>query len=306
MNTELVLMPISDCGNINEFFNTLKEDLFSITNPLFLYLCFPKLQPMIKHINFLFFLVFSFNNTQALPIPEWGPTGHRTIGAIAQKHLNKKTNKEIEKILQGESLAMVSTYGDEIKSDSRYKKFDTWHYVNFPFDTKYKDSKKNPKGDIVMGINYCISILRNNNSSEDDKNFYLKFLVHLIGDLHQPLHVGRADDRGGNDIKVKWFYKNSNLHRVWDSDMIESWNMSYTELALNTQKMSNQQVNEIKRGDILDWTYESQKLAQKVYNSAKNGDKLSYKYSYENFSTVRKQIQKAGIRLAKILNDIYS
>ena len=88
--------------------------------------------------------------------------------------------------------------------------------------------------------------------------------------------------------------------------MIESWNMSYTELALNSKKLSNQQINSIKEGDILDWTYESQKLAQKIYSSSKEGDNLSYKYSYENFSAVRSQIQKAGIRLAKILNEIYS
>ena len=266
----------------------------------------PKLNTMPIRISLLFTIVFSFNLIHATPGPQWGATGHRTIGEIALKHLNKRTNKEIEKILQGESLAFVSTYGDEIKSDSRYKKFDAWHYVNFPFDSKYENSTKNPKGDIVIGINSCISVLRNNNSTKEDKVFYLKFLVHLIGDLHQPLHVGRSEDRGGNDIKIKWFYKNSNLHRVWDSDMIESWNMSYTELASNSKKLSKQQIDTIKQGEVLDWTYESQKLAQEIYNSTKDGDKLSYKYSYDNFATVRSQIQKAGIRLAKILNEIYS
>lgn len=260
---------------------------------------------MTKHISIFFAIIFFSSNIYAVNHPEWGATGHRTIGEIAQKYLNKRTNREIRKILHGESLALISTFGDEIKSDSRYKKFSSWHYVNFPFDTKYKDSDKNPNGDIVMGIDYCINILENNNSSAEDKVFYLKLLVHLIGDLHQPLHVGRAEDRGGNDIKVKWFYKNSNLHRVWDSDMIESWNMSYSELALNSKKISKQQVNSIEAGDVLDWTYESQKIAQQVYSSAEKGDNLSYNYSYEYFSTVRTQIQKAGIRLAKILNEIY-
>ena len=261
---------------------------------------------MHKRISLFFAIIFSVNVAQAISDPNWGPTGHRTIGEIAQKHLNKKTSKALKKILHGESLAFVSTYGDEIKSDKSYKKFETWHYVNFPFDTKYENSIKNPKGDIIVGIEHCISVLKNVNSKDADKNFYLKLLVHLIGDLHQPLHVGRSEDRGGNDIKVKWFYKSSNLHRVWDSDMIESWNMSYTELALNTKKISNQQLNVIRQGDILDWASESQKLAKKVYSSAKKGDDLGYKYSYEYFPTVRVQIQKAGIRLAKILNEIYS
>lgn len=261
---------------------------------------------MTKLISLFFVLIFSFNISHAICLPEWGPTGHRTIGQIAQEHLNKKTKKAIENILHGESLALVSTYGDEIKSDSKYKKLGPWHYVNFPFDSNYENSMKNPKGDIIVGIDFCISVLKEDNSSAQDKNFYLKLLIHLIGDLHQPLHVGRAEDKGGNDIKVKWFYKSSNLHRVWDSAMIESWNMSYTELALNSKKISNQQLDTIEQGDIMDWVYESQKLAKKVYESAKMGDKLSYKYSYEHFSTVRNQLQKGGIRLAKILNEIYS
>lgn len=255
---------------------------------------------------FIFIFIFSITFIQANHKPSWGTTGHRTVGKIAEKHLSKKTKKQIDKLLKGESLAFVSTFGDEIKSDERYGRFYSWHFVNFPFDTKYEDSNKNPKGDIVMGINYCIDVLKDRNSNEDDKIFYLKFLVHLMGDLHQPLHVGRAEDKGGNDIQVKWHNKSTNLHRVWDSDMIGSWNMSYLELALNAKKLSKLQIESIKKGNVLDWTYESQKLAKQVYNSAKTGKKLGYKYSYEHFGIVRSQLQKAGIRLAKILNDIYS
>jgi len=254
----------------------------------------------------IFIFIFSITFIHANHKPFWGTTGHRTVGKIAEKHLSKKTKKQIDKLLKGESLAFVSTFGDEIKSDKRYGSFYSWHFVNFPFDTKYEDSNKNPKGDIVMGINYCIDVLKDRNSNEDDKIFYLKFLVHLMGDLHQPLHVGRAEDKGGNDIQVKWHNKSTNLHRVWDSDMIGSWNMSYLELALNAKKLSKQQIDSIKKGNVLDWTYESQKLAKQVYNSVKTGEKLGYKYSYEHFGMVRSQLQKAGIRLAKILNDIYS
>lgn len=236
---------------------------------------------------------------------DWGPTGHRTIGEIAEKHLTKKAKKQIEDLLQGQGLAFVSTFGDEIKSDDKYDKFYTWHYVNFPFDTKYENSKKDKNGDIVTGIAHCIKVLKDENSSEEDKVFYLKFLVHLIGDLHQPLHVGRKEDKGGNDIKLLWHYKKTNLHRVWDSDMIEFYNMSYSELSNNTRGLSKAQVEQIAQGSILDWTYESQKLAKKIYKSAKPDEKLSYRYSYEHFDLVRSQLQKSGIRLAKVLNDIY-
>jgi len=156
-----------------------------------------------------------------------------------------------------------------------------------------------------MGIDYCIKVLKDPNASEKDKVFYLKFLVHLIGDLHQPLHVGRSEDKGGNDIKVLWHYKKSNLHRVWDSEMIEFYNMSYTELSRNTKKLSGAQIESISKGTILDWTYESQELAKKVYKSAQQDEKLSYRYSYDHFDLVRSQLQKSGIRLAKILNEIF-
>ncbi|MDH3323610.1 MAG: S1/P1 nuclease [Flavobacteriaceae bacterium] len=259
------------------------------------------------HKSILYIAVFFFYSIQlfANNTPNWGATGHRTVGLIAEKHLTKKSQKQIEKILQGQSLAFVSTYGDEIKSDPKYKKFYAWHFVNFPFNTKYEDSNKSPEGDIITGINYCIDILKNKNSSQEDQVFYLKFLVHLMGDLHQPMHVGKAEDKGGNDFQVRWHNKGTNLHRVWDSNMIESWDMSYSELANNTKDLNKQQIENIQNGSILNWTYETQKLSQQVYKSATIGEKLGYKYSYDHFGTVRSQLQKAGIRLAKILNDIY-
>jgi len=172
-------------------------------------------------------------------------------------------------------------------------------------DENYADIKKNPKGDLVTGINKCIAVLKDDNSTHEDKVFYLKFLVHLVGDLHQPLHIGQREDKGGNGIQVQWFGKGANLHSVWDSKMIEEWNMSYLELADNAQELSKNQVKEIEKGSLIDWVNEVHEITKKVYKSAKSGDKLKYKYSYDYMGTVRVQLQKGGIRLAKILNEIY-
>ncbi len=237
--------------------------------------------------------------------PVWGPTGHRTTGKIAENHLTKRAKKKIDKLLKGEGLAFVSTYGDEIKSDRKYSKFYTWHYVNMPLDSQYEDAEKNPKGDLVTGINTCISILKNKNSSDKDKAFYLRMLVHLIGDLHQPMHIGRKEDKGGNTIQVQWFGKGTNLHRVWDENMIKQWNMSYLELANNTEYLSKAQVKAIQKGTVVDWVHDTHKLSKIAYESVKTGENLKYRYSYDHFSTVRKQLQKGGIRLAKLLNDIF-
>ena len=131
-------------------------------------------------------------------------------------------------------------------------------------------------------------------------------LVHFIGDLHQPLHIGRAEDKGGNDIQVRWFNQGTNLHRVWDENMIEEWNMSYIELAENAEQLSKAQISAIQSGSVLDWMRDTRKLTKPVYESVEVGEKLRYRYSYDHFPTVMKQLQKGGLRLAKLLNDIFS
>ena len=129
----------------------------------------------------------------------------------------------------------------------------------------------------------------------------MKFLIHLVGDIHQPLHVGRFEDRGGNDIKVKFFGKQTNLHRLWDTDMINDHMMSYSEFAENLDKIKFINTTLIPS----EWLKESQIEVNKIYNGVKNEDYIGYEYIYKNFPTVEKQLYKAGIRLADILNDIF-
>jgi len=259
------------------------------------------MKQLILSICFLFSISVGFAGDN-----DWGQTGHRATAEIAQSYLSKDAKKEIAKLLNGKSLAFVSTFGDEIKSDSEYRKYGPWHYVNLPENaTKYIVDNANPDGDLLMGIRKCVEVLKDKSSSKEEKEFYLKMLVHFIGDLHQPLHTGRGEDKGGNDIQVRWFGDGSNLHRVWDSEMIGSYDMSYTEMASNTQILSKTQTKSIASGTFEDWMYESKKLSERVYASAEVGEKLSYRYMYDWFPVVGEQLQKGGIRLAQVLNEIF-
>jgi hypothetical protein len=258
-----------------------------------------------KAILLLFISLIFMTSPNAEETFFWGQNGHRATGEIASQHLTKSAKRKIDKLLKGQSLAFVSTFADEIKSDKKYKEFSAWHYVNMDLDQSYETAEKNPKGDLVSGIATCISVLKNKQSSEEDKVFYLKMLVHFIGDLHQPMHIGQKEDRGGNKVQVTWFGKGTNLHSVWDTKMIEDWNMSYIELANNAKKLSKGQIKAIQKGTVVDWVNEVHEITKEVYASVESGEKLSYRYSYDHFGTVRNQLQKGGIRLAKILNDLY-
>jgi len=251
-------------------------------------------------------LIIWFLSTTVFATDDWGQNGHRTVGAVAEQYLNKKAKRKIDKILNYKSLALVSTYADEIKSEDAYDKYKTWHYANVPFDKKYSEVEKNLKGDIVQGNQTCIEKLKSKNTTEQDQSFYLKMLVHLVGDMHQPLHFGLKEDRGANDFDVKWFGESTNLHRVWDTQMIASYNMSFSELSRNLPILNKYEVKHIQEGDLLDWVAENRELTKEVYDSAKQDDYLGYRYMYDWFDVLKMQLHKSGIRLAKILNEIYA
>lgn len=232
----------------------------------------------------------------------WGATGHRAISLIADQHLNKKTRLAIQKILQGQPLAMTGSWMDEIRSDSLYDFAETWHYVTIDDNETYEQSKKNPKGDIIEALERIIAQLKSKKLSPKDEAEHLKMLIHLIGDIHQPLHVGR-NDQGGNSIKLTWFGSNSNLHRVWDSDMIDGSKLSYTELANALPKADAVRIKTLQSLSIRQIATESMTYRSQIY--AYGDGKLGYEYNYKNFNTVLDQIQKAGIRLAGMLNQIY-
>lgn len=254
---------------------------------------------MYRKISILFLLIVS----QVIYSSEdvWGRVGHQVIGEIATQNLSPIAINQINKILNGQSLALVSTWADEMRSNPKFKKYAPWHYVNMPLDENYHESNKNPKGDIIQAINKCIEVLKEKNSTQEMKSFHLKYLVHLIGDIHQPLHVGRFEDRGGNDIKLNFLGNNSNLHSVWDTRIIEYFTVDYKSLANELMGKKKVQVSL----NPIDWTNESQQEVKKIYSKIIGVDTISLDYVNKNFPLIKNQLHKAGLTLANILNNIF-
>lgn len=231
----------------------------------------------------------------------WGATGHRVVGQVAMNHMSKKANKNVLEALGTEDVAMVSNWMDFIKSESDKRHMNPWHYCTIPDSGHYEGAPK--EGDVHKMITQFVEELKTKNFSVDEQ-FALKSLVHLVGDIHQPLHVGNGTDKGGNDVKLKFFYEKSNLHRVWDSGMIDKQQLSYTEYAKWIDVVSDDEVSKWQAATVMNWMEESVSYRASIYDLPEKMN-LSYKYVHDHIHQVNLRLVQAGVRLAGILNEIY-
>jgi len=251
-------------------------------------------------VLFSLFLIFIPTNDTK----KWGKTGHRVVGDVAAEYLNDDAAEAVDRILGDESMAIASTWMDKIRSDSNYDYTHDWHWVTIPDGMTYAETEKNSNGDLIKAIRDITKKLESGNLSSQNEAKNLKMLIHLIGDIHMPLHVGTGNDRGGNQVDVNWFWESSNLHRVWDSGMINESQLSYTELSNAVDYTSEEKIKTLQNSSVLDWAQESMQLRKQVYQIPENRD-INYEYMYRNWDTVQKRLRRAGVRLAGVLNKIY-
>lgn len=239
----------------------------------------------------------------------WGMLGHRIVGQIAETHLTGKAAKGVKAVLGNESLAMASNWGDFIKSDPAYDYLYNWHFVNLPEGLDKKgvfDVLDTEKGaNVYNKIPEMIAILKNKQSTADEKRLAMRLLIHLVGDLNQPMHTARKEDLGGNKVYVSWFGEKSNLHRVWDESLIGYQQLSYTEYANAINYPSTDQLKAWRNSSLKDFVYGSYLACNRIYANTKADERLSYKYNFEFVGLLNEQLLKGGICLANILNDIY-
>jgi hypothetical protein len=240
----------------------------------------------------------------------WGKTGHRIVGQIAESYLSPKAKLAIKAILGNETLAIASNWPDFIKADSAYKEYSAWHYVDCPDSLDSQQFKNyllhDTATDAYTKLNYIIKELKKKNLSKEKKIFYLRFLIHIVGDIHQPFHVGNKSDLGANKIKVMWFKEPTNLHAVWDDKLIDFQQLSYTEYTNAINFTTPSQRAKWQNTPIVDWFTESHQAAVSLYNEITETDqKLGYVYNYDHIETLNNQLLKGGVRLAGLLNDIF-
>lgn len=233
----------------------------------------------------------------------WGPQGHRIIALIAEAHLQPEVKKNIQEKFNINNLADVAIWADEIRK--KQKEENPWHYTNIEEGQwTYNAERDCPLGACVTGkIHEFSGVLADSSVSLKQRKDALKYLVHFVGDVHQPLHLGNKKDRGGGTLHFPYMGKKVSLHFLWDGGLIE-WKSPLLQYASRLNKrVFEDEVAMWNRSTISDWANESRNLALKVaYNVGREG--LSKAYIERGREIINLRLTQAGVRLAYLLNKL--
>jgi hypothetical protein len=237
----------------------------------------------------------------------WGPEGHRVIALIAERNMSAVALDQAKIILDGESLEDVANWADHIKRAHRYTA--RWHYIDIPLaaSTIVDLKRECPQGACVLvKTEQFLAVLASARADHTAKAQALRFVVHFIGDMHQPLHCENDDDEGGNLLRVIWHGHPDELHWVWDSGLLGDIDRSASSLAAELEEQITPQDKAAwERGSLEDWVLQSHRLARTVaYGDL--GDRrppiIGQRYEREADPVVELQLERAGVRLAYVLD----
>lgn len=237
-------------------------------------------------------------HTQSLA---WGRKGHELIMELAFSRLKPQVQKKILQYFDGMTIQSASTWMDEIRNDKRYDNLGPAHYINIPRPNR---PAKIAENDIQRELNRTLLEVKSLNTLSDSviKLDLLK-LIHLVGDIHQPLHTGYEVDRGGNDITVIFSGKKTNLHRLWDSQLIESLNIDSSSVNAYLTTLSRKQLAAYSKIDVSLWIKESQAHLDTLYQF-ENGT-IGEKYLADSKPIIEEQLAKAVLRLERVLKSMF-
>ena len=247
----------------------------------------------------------------AVPAFAWGQKGHRIIAKIAYDHLSRRARRNVDAVLGEQGMIYLANWADEIKSDTIYSNSYDWHFQDFPSGlTKQdifssRDRYPAEGGNMFRALDSLKQEILNHKSEINPHT--LRFLIHLSGDLYCPMHMAHMDDRGGNDVHMKWFGCDTRLHTVWDERLVESQGYSYTEYAAKLEREY-----EAFRKPLLGYQWSEKELiwntyqlTEQIYAYQPVWDGNTYHYIYRWRQPMEYQLYVAGIRLAKLLNELY-
>ncbi|MFR9504321.1 MAG: S1/P1 nuclease [Rikenellaceae bacterium] len=237
----------------------------------------------------------------------WGQMGHDVVAYIGEKNLSKKAAKAVREVLDGHSLVYYSSWMDNIRGMEEYKHTSTWHYRNIDEGKTIETMPLNEKGDVVTATEQMIAEIKGGKLSKKEEKEAVMMLIHLLGDMHCPMHAGRLSDLGGNRHPITFFGRQTNLHSLWDSALIESahkW--SYAGWWEQLDIIDKKAKEEIQSGEPIEWFVETVEEAAKIYDATPIDSKLSYDYITEFAPVAERQLLNGGLRLAKVLNDLYN
>lgn len=230
----------------------------------------------------------------------WGKKGHALVAEVAFTYLDDNTKKIVLGYLDGMTIEDAANWMDDIKDDKSYDYMKPYHYTNID---KGDEVVEKSGSNIIYILNQTIKDLQNNkNLSKQEIKTKILIIFHLMGDLHQPLHVGYGSDKGGNTVQVNYKGQGSNLHSFWDSGIISDQKISLED-CINANKFSSSEMNNLQKIDVLAWSKESRNLLDFVYNTG--GAKIKEDYVVASSKIIESQIQKAGIRLSAILQKAF-
>jgi hypothetical protein len=247
----------------------------------------------------------------SIALLSWGVVGHRAIGKIAENHLSPKARAAVQELLGGQSLADVATWADEVRPTPEYRHTGGWHFLNLPLGLNYADFEKQVKEKSEENVYSAVlkqeEIINDKTTTREAKVEALKFIVHFVGDLHQPMHISRAEDKGGNTIQLNYEGQGTNLHSVWDSKLIEHGGLTYEQLAEKYDHVSVAQIKQWQSDPIMKWIWESYEISSKLYAEvdAMKSRSIDDSYYQAHIGIIQDRIEKAGIRLAGLLNEVF-
>ena len=236
----------------------------------------------------------------------WGKTGHRVIGAIAERAMSEKARQGVKSILGTEGLPEASTWPDFMRSSPEpfwQKTAGPLHYVTVPAGKTYADVGAPSEGDAVTGLAMFAKVVRHRRAPLAERQRALRFIIHIVGDLHQPLHAGNGTDKGGNEVKVTWFGKPTNLHAVCDTDLVDDEQLSFTEYADRLYpRITHELARQWRDPNPLAWIAESAAIRETIYPTSPD---LSFSYVFAQRATVEQRLEQGGVRLATYLDQLF-